>query len=93
MATNFHMKCLSQILKGAVVVTRCQNEADVKCQMDIDSQISLTEQAISLIAPAFLQVRSGEIHLNFYLCLIPAGGHDNCSFQGLIIAEAELWPL
>ncbi len=26
---------LSQLLKGAVVVTLCQNEADVKCQMDI----------------------------------------------------------
>ena len=36
---------LSQLLKGAVVVTLCQNEADVKCQMDIDSSISLTEQA------------------------------------------------
>ncbi len=35
---------LSQLLKGAVVVTLCQNEADVKCQMDIDSSISLTEQ-------------------------------------------------
>ena len=34
-----------QSLKGAVAVTLCQNEADVKCQMDIDSQISLTEQA------------------------------------------------
>ena len=36
---------LSQLLKGAVVVTLCQNEAEVKCQMDIDSHISLTEQA------------------------------------------------
>ncbi len=35
----------NQSLKGAVVVTLCQNEADVKCQMDIDSHISLTEQA------------------------------------------------
>ncbi len=26
-------------------MTLCQNEADVKCQMDIDSSISLTEQA------------------------------------------------
>ncbi len=26
-------------------MTLCQNEAQVKCQMDIDSQISLTEQA------------------------------------------------
>ncbi len=32
-------------LKGAVVVTLCQNEADVKCQLDIDSHTSLTEQA------------------------------------------------
>ncbi len=31
---------LSQLLKGAVVVTLCQNEADVKSQMDIDSSIS-----------------------------------------------------
>ena len=36
---------LSQLLKGAVVVTLCQNEAEVKCQMDIDCHISLTEQA------------------------------------------------
>ena len=36
---------LSQLLKGAVVVTLRQNEAEVKCQMDIDSHISLTEQA------------------------------------------------
>ncbi len=36
---------MSQLLKGAVVVTLYQNEADVKCQMDIDSSISLTEQA------------------------------------------------
>ena len=35
-AKTFH---LSQLLKGAVVVTLCQNEADVKCQMDIDSSI------------------------------------------------------
>ena len=39
------MKCLSQILKGAVVVTLSQNEADVKFQMDIDQQISPTKQA------------------------------------------------
>ncbi len=45
---------LSQLLKGAVVVTLCQNEKDVKCQMNIDSSISLTEQAgkIRLIFPA-----------------------------------------
>ncbi len=36
---------LSQVLKGAVGAILCQNEADVKCQMDIDSSISLTEQA------------------------------------------------
>ena len=35
-----------QSLKGAVVMTLCQNEADVKCQMDIDFQISLTELAL-----------------------------------------------
>ena len=45
-----------QVLKGAVVVTLCQNEADVKCQMDIDSSNSLTEQA-------------GEIRLTFLLGL------------------------
>ena len=33
------------ILKGAVVVTLCQNEADVNFQMDIDHHISITEQA------------------------------------------------
>ncbi len=35
----------NQSLKGAVVVTLCQNDTDVKCQMDIDFHISLTEQA------------------------------------------------
>ncbi len=36
---------LSQLLKGAVVLTLCQNEAEVKCQMDIYQHISLTEKA------------------------------------------------
>ena len=35
---------LSQLLKGAVVVTHCQNEAELKFSMEIDHQISLTEQ-------------------------------------------------
>ncbi len=43
-----HGKRLSQLLKGAVVVTFCQNEAEVKCQMDIDFHISLTEQVQSV---------------------------------------------
>ncbi len=34
-----------QILKGAVVVTLCQNEAEIKIQMDIDHHISPTEKA------------------------------------------------
>ena len=34
----------NQSLKGAVVMTHCQSEAEVKFQMDIDHQISLTEQ-------------------------------------------------
>ena len=29
----------NQSLKGPIVVTHCQNEADVKIQMDIDSHI------------------------------------------------------
>ncbi len=35
----------NQSLKGAVVVTHCQNEAEVKFQMEIDRHISPTEQA------------------------------------------------
>ncbi len=35
----------NQSLKGAVIVTLCQKEADVKFQMDIESHVSLTEQA------------------------------------------------
>ena len=46
--------CNNQSLKGAVVVTFCQNEAKVKFQMDIDQLISLTEKAgaMTLIFPA-----------------------------------------
>ena len=41
-ASSFTLACLKY---HAVVVTLRQNEADVKFQMDIDSHISLTEQA------------------------------------------------
>ncbi len=75
----------NQSLKGAVVVNLRQSEADVKCQMDIDSHISLTEQArkiSSLIAPAS---SVGEVlwkfPLELFFCLILAEGRANCSFQ------------
>ena len=45
MTLCFFIERNNQSLKGAFVVTLCQNETDVKCQMDIDSHISLTEQA------------------------------------------------
>ncbi len=35
----------NQSLKGAVVATHCQNEAELKFSMEIDHQISLTEEA------------------------------------------------
>ncbi len=57
-------------MKGAVVVVFCQNEADVKYQMDI-------EQDISLISEIDL---GGNVHLKFYICLILAEGDNNCSF-------------
>ncbi len=34
-----------QSLKGAVVVTHCQNEAELKFSMEIDHHTSSTEQA------------------------------------------------
>ena len=30
-----------------------------------------------------------DVHLKFYICLILAEGHDNCSFQGLSIAAMQ----
>ena len=62
-------ECNNQSLKGAVVVTLCQNEADVKFQMEIDSHISLTEQGVGV-----------NLHWKFYICFILAEGHNNCSF-------------
>ena len=47
-----------QVLKGAVGTTLCQNEAEVKFQLEIDHQISPTEKVgamrliVSLIFPA-----------------------------------------
>ena len=51
----------NQSMKGAVVVTFSQNEEDVIFQMDIDSHISLAEQAgkISLVLVLFLWMRFG----------------------------------
>ncbi len=75
-----------QVLKGAVVVTLCQNEADVKCQMDIDSSISLTEQAgkIRLLVLCWNLVLNS--HWKLYFCLILTEARANCSFQGLILS-------
>ncbi len=36
---------LSQVLKGAVGTTLCQNEAELIFQMEIDHQISTTDKA------------------------------------------------
>ncbi len=61
---------LSQLLKGAVVVNLCQNEADVKCQMDIDSHISLTEQAG--------KIRLTELTHQFEILHLPHSGIGSC---------------
>ncbi len=39
------MESLLSDIKGAVVVTLCQNEAEVKFKIEIDHQISPTEKA------------------------------------------------
>ena len=72
---------LSQLLKGAVVVTLCQNEAEVKCQMDIDSHISLTEQAgkIRLVRQSILSHDHNRGGAD--TCpVISSEGRANCSF-------------
>ena len=61
----------------------CQNEADVKCQMDIDSQISLTEQAVWFSLLVLWLRFGGNFHWELYFCLILAEGSANCSFQYL----------
>ncbi len=40
----------SQVLKGAVGASLCQNEADVKIHMEIDHHISSTDQAGKILA-------------------------------------------
>ena len=70
----------NQSLKAAVLVTLCQNEADVKFQMDIDSHISFTEQAGKIRKSDFDWHVGVNIYLTFYICLILAEGHNNCSF-------------
>ena len=75
----------NQSLKGAVVVTLCKNEADVKCQMDIDSSISLTEQvrSVSLIFPACSEVEIwGKFSLE--IILLPHFGRGLCQLLLLI---------
>ena len=72
-----------QVLKGAVVVTLCQNEADVKCQMDIDSS-----NWFSLLV---LRLNSGgNLHWKLYFCLIFAEDRANCSFIGLILSWSNI---
>ena len=64
--------CNNQSLKGAVGMTLCQNEAEVKFQMDIDNHISTTEAGRWNVV--------GNIHLKSYFSLILAGRLTNCSF-------------
>ena len=76
---------LSQLLKGAVVVTLCQNEADVKCQMDIDSSISLTEQMLF----GYRHYAHRKCPTSLYFCLISSEGRTNCSFIWLILSQTQ----
>ncbi len=66
---------LSQLLKGAVVVILWQNEADVKCQMDIDTHISLTEQA-GKIRLTKLMRSGGQFPWKFLV--LPHSGRGSC---------------
>ena len=59
---------------SVVGATLCQNEAKVKFHMEIDHHILFCEWDLGV-----------NVHLKFYICLILAEGHNNCSFQGLII--------
>ena len=82
----------NQSLKGAVDVTHGQNEAEVKCQMDIDQYISPTEKAgaMRLIELLVLRVNSGgNLHWKIYFCLILAEDRANCSFIYLRQAWAD----
>ena len=51
---SFNTQHFSQVLKGAVGTTLCQNEAELKFSMENDHQTSSTDQAVkvSLIFPA-----------------------------------------
>ncbi len=50
-----------QSLKGAVVMELCQNEADVKCQMDIHTLVPIKRSC-------------GNLHWKLYFCLILGRG-------------------
>ena len=61
------------LIKGAVVVTFCQNKAEVKFQMEIGHNRKNRGNEMFGKSP-------------FYFCLILAVGHNNWSLQGMIIA-------
>ncbi len=85
----------SQVLKGAVGATLCQNEAELKFSMEIDHHISSTEQARKIrlrFSLLVLLVRSGgNLHWKLYFCLILAEDRANCSFKGLILSPCQVW--
>ena len=83
----------NQSLKGAVVVVLCQNEAEVKCQMDIYQHISLREKAGAMRLIVLRMKSGGNLHWKLYFCLILAEGRANCSFQYLREArtDPQLW--
>ncbi len=80
-----------QSLKGAVVVALCQNEAEVKCQMDIYQYISPRPGGIIYFNWPYSWDVGVNIHVNFYFSLILAEGRANCYFQCLREAY-DLWP-
>ena len=73
----------NQSLKGAVVVTHCQNEAELKFSMEIDHHTSSTEKSVGyvLISPA---CSVDEILRKFPLEIIPLPQSGRGSRQMLL---------
>ncbi len=72
-----------QSYKGAVGATLRQNEAELKISKENDHQTASTDQAgdISDFPCLFCEWDVGvNVHLTFYICLILAECHNNCSF-------------
>ncbi len=91
----------SQVLKGAVGMTLCQNERGLEFSMEIDHQNSFTDQAGKIRLTELINQSHCpcffcgwdvlvNVHLTFYFCLILAECYKNCSFPGLIIANNSI---